>query len=503
MIGQMRETILVCAIMTNLAWPLGAADCPGTPVVDKRIDAIVCEESTFDRALDARLAAKEQPEALFIREMANHSFYNIARTGVKANRRMNARSWECNVRVTSPLAAQRIALVDSPKIEVRTTCERIGGLPYGNLVTVGCLYCRSLETSASWSHPFFGGFCKSPQGNTLSSTFSTSVWALPCGRYELTAMVFIQESPASELIFASSHSLEFAVDPSIESAAFQQGLESLLNDSKLGEHEKATLLKSHLSRGSLTPNEWNRIRAWKSAKELDLSELVIPEAVIESLIDFENLKVLNLSRSVLPQSSLKALGRLTKLKSLDLSDASFPPGALNQLAESKSIEVLKLSHLKLTRADFAAFARISALVQLDVSRCDLVSGIQAEALRSLERLTELNVRGSNIRNGNLVEIGGMRGLKRLNLAFTDIQPGALVGVLAHASIETIDLAGTNVGADDVGTLATLPNLKKVRLDLKLRDVDRILQLQRRGVEIAYSGQVNDVLNEIWSSYNQE
>ena len=144
-----------------------------------------------------------------------------------------------------------------------------------------------------------------------------------------------------------------------------------------------------LSKGDLTPAEWELLCSLDQLRSLDLS-LTSISALPDSIGQLTELQSLGLrftNISALPDS----IGQLAKLRSLDLSHTSISalPDSIGQLAKLRSLD---LGYTKISALDF--IGQLAALQSLDLSGTNISA--LPDSIGQLAALQGLNLRGTKI-----------------------------------------------------------------------------------------------------------
>ena len=440
-------------------------------------------------------------EALFVREMTRLNYDDVVRAVRSRNRQLPESRWSVHATITSPKHDDRIKILPHPNFSVEMKADDLSDHPESSIRLIGCLHWKSLKTPAVWNQLFYGGFSTSPSqphNNSNRSSFSISTQRLPCGPYELHALICGQERPSGPLTFATRASIRFTAEPWLNNSEFHKSFITLMQDQRVAPLAKAERLKFLLGGTELTDDVWRAVCTWKELRHLDLSELVVPDSVFELLIHSEHLEALSLSHAVFTAAELSQLKSVGTLRELDLTGASVPPGNLEHLEPLQSLETLKLGRLHLNARDLRACATLAKLSRLDLNHVELTQDL-GPALRGLQpAIQELNLQGSNLSNADLRELlGKLPELRKLDISRTSIQPGALQDLQAHSRLESLDLVQTRLVPADLEVLKTVNMLRQLKLDQSLSGAPVIQSLIQRGVTCGFAKPNKAHLDSLW------
>lgn len=484
--------LLVIGLVVNLACSEDQNGCVtamqsgGDPTSQLRVDPA---------AAGPESAKRLEMEAVFQRELKVHGMDDFLQAFVPFAAAKERRNWNLAVEL-SPHDGAHFRKGDRPELSVRMSCGAEHKIRRENALLIGCLSCKNLNTLAVWSHPFFGGFDNSRPGGTGQSCFKASR-PLPCGEYELTSIVCVQNEKGGPLTFNQSKSIHFFVDASISASEFEQELTNLRDDTKLSDFFKASRLKWFLASVALTPSIWKEVETLTSFKELHLSELSIPPSMFKSFVKFNALETLDLSDSRCAAESIIDLGTLKRLKRLDLSASTLPRDFSARLTGLVSLRELRLSRLKIASTDLWNCLRLPGLVRLEISHSGFQGEVDFDTNSTVSGVQEIQARGSTLGKAELVMFSKIADLKKLDLSNSVTAPGIIQLISTHPRIETIDLSGTFITSEDLESLEELPRLTKLRLDDRFRGSPATNRLEDRNVVIDFRETQRDVLESMW------
>jgi Leucine-rich repeat (LRR) protein len=254
------------------------------------------------------------------------------------------------------------------------------------------------------------------------------------------------------------------------------------------------LRKLNLTRTKITDVGMEHLAKLTGVTNLDLYYAeYITEDGIAHLKDWKALERLNLRGTKVTSKVFPTLGRLTSLKSLDLAYTQIDDDGFEELASLPKLEELAIGGNRLTGSCLPLLKPIASLRRLDAGGMQRVdSGLWGLALtdynlRRLAALTQLEA--LNLSGANLSDRGTDRPgqAEAIRTELRDISPLARL-----LNLKLLDLSGTPVWGDALAALASLPNLREVRLGLasKIDDnaVDKLLALKQvKSLYLAGSG----------------
>ncbi|PPD76804.1 hypothetical protein GOBAR_DD26277 [Gossypium barbadense] len=190
-------------------------------------------------------------------------------------------------------------------------------------------------------------------------------------------------------------------------------------------------------------------------ENLDLSDNHFNNSILASLSELSSLKSLNLTENVFtrsnPTNGIEMLSKLNNLETLDLSGNRLGNNILSQLDGKEGMKLNKLEVLSLrlnflNNSVFSSLVELSNLKSLDLFFNKLEGAIYTKDLNVLSNLEELILSGNEV-NGFIPS----QGLRLMNLKHLDLSGNGLSGNGFNYSI--------------LSSVATLPNLKTLRIDI--------------------------------------
>lgn len=260
----------------------------------------------------------------------------------------------------------------------------------------------------------------------------------------------------------------------------------------------------------------------ESLEELDLYGMKISDRGLGYLRNLKQLRKLNLLGGPITDEGSEVLAGLKNLRELNLYRAELTNAGVARLAELKQLEWLDLRYTRATaagveklraalpgcRIEFSGGARGGAVsskgpqsegveawiektlkgkLRREGGRVKAVSlagtavtDEQLGVVARLEGVEELDLEGTEIGDLGMEAVKQMKGLKRLKLDATTVSEKGLVGLPAiealsvsgtlvkrlpelPGSLVELNLNSTAVGAEEMGKLAGLPQLRRLRL----------------------------------------
>jgi Leucine-rich repeat (LRR) protein len=209
------------------------------------------------------------------------------------------------------------------------------------------------------------------------------------------------------------------------------------------------------------------LKSLPAVSELNLyfAEFITDDS-IASLKTWSRLERLDLRGTRVTSRVFEYLGHLTGLKSLDLSHTQIDDEGFEELAALTRLEDLAIGANRLSGACLSLLKGLPSLRRLDVGGIQRVdSGLWGIALTddNLQRLADLTqLEALSLAGANLSD----RGIDRPG------QPEAIRTELRDLSklvklvnLRTLDISGTPVSDDALRPLASLPNLRELRVGL--------------------------------------
>lgn len=198
----------------------------------------------------------------------------------------------------------------------------------------------------------------------------------------------------------------------------------------------------------------------------------VTEDHLHVIADSESIRELVLWRASLSDDDFKVLRTISQLKALDLSYVdSVDSNTVKHISSMGELVELRLNGTAVSDSDIASHvADMDHLSRLDLS----YTRISDDSLHSLSRMQNLNsivLTRTNITDDGVAHLRDMRQLKELKLAGTKISDEGLQEV-SHLSLVTLDVSHTNAGPEigrSLRTMRKLETLSLAGLDLDATD----------------------------------
>ncbi|KAA3478448.1 receptor-like protein 12 isoform X1 [Gossypium australe] len=260
-------------------------------------------------------------------------------------------------------------------------------------------------------------------------------------------------------------------------------------------------------------------------ENLDLSENNFNDSILASLSEFSSLRSLNLANNIFTGSnptndkSIEMLSKLNNLETLDLSGNSLGNNILSQLNERNNswmnlkelnlggneieslgslfhekegmkfnkLEVLSLRNNLFNNSIFSSLVELSNLKSLDLTANQLEGAIYTKDLNALSNLEEL-ILSSNKVNGFIPSQGlRLMNLKVVELSGNDFNNSIMSSLATLSNLKTlrIDIPKCN-GLIDMKDLNALSNLKELKLFFSGNEVNGFVPSQDAGAGCSFS-----------------
>ncbi|MCA9101789.1 MAG: protein kinase, partial [Planctomycetales bacterium] len=210
-----------------------------------------------------------------------------------------------------------------------------------------------------------------------------------------------------------------------------------------------------------------QIAGMPALRRLDLGATSVNDAALEALAQAKRLEWLNLRGTGVTDSGMTAVAAIASLRDLYLSDTSVTDAGLKPLEELAALRSIALNGTKVTGEGVLALRaarpglgdvawdapdhdRIAARQMLQLGGKVKVQAIDDGAVSDVTRLADLT--------------GDEFLLKAVDLSgLTTVGDGELAALEPLTSIESLNLAGTSVTGDGLGSLDGLASLKTLNL----------------------------------------
>lgn len=186
----------------------------------------------------------------------------------------------------------------------------------------------------------------------------------------------------------------------------------------------------------------------------------------------ENLTELDISENVLNARRLKKIGSLVNLTKLSMescfsrswSCCGLCSGGLRCIEGLDRLTELRVGRNKLKRSDILVIGDMKSLKKLDVGHCKLRRG-DIKYLKDLESLEELDISESKLSKRDMQAIGEMSSLRRLWMSKCKFRSGSLEHLKDLDNLVELDISETKLSKKDMSGVGKIVNLAK--LDMML------------------------------------
>jgi Leucine-rich repeat (LRR) protein len=218
-----------------------------------------------------------------------------------------------------------------------------------------------------------------------------------------------------------------------------------------------------LSRTLVTDEGLSRLAGLKQLEDLNLSGRSVKDAGLAHLAGLTALKRLDLNGHAITDEGLKHLGKLVNLEWLDLQSWGAMKGSgFRHLANLKKLKTLRVSG-GLDDSAFAGLKGLDALESLEFSGRELL-GTGLANLKALPNLKRLKLASSGINDAGMSGFKSLAGLEELDLSGAKITGPGLANLKGMAKLKSLNLASNKVTDAGAKHLAALTALEHLQLD---------------------------------------
>eukprot|EP00866_Antonospora_locustae_P001485 jgi/Antlo1/1485/478 len=219
-----------------------------------------------------------------------------------------------------------------------------------------------------------------------------------------------------------------------------------------------TLTELDISGNKMNKRRLKKIRALASLKKLDIENCGLGSgwcwgsrsADLRCIEGLEHLTVLNVSKNKLKRCDMHVIGRMLCLNELRVEHCSLKAGSIECIKNLENLKRLDVSGNRLSKKDIKAIGDIKGLERLRMSKCVWISCASMFTLntRSFEylknqcSLTELDVSRTSLSTRDMVGIGKMKSLVKLDMEQCKIKPGSLVKLDGLDRLKELSILGT-------------------------------------------------------------
>lgn len=163
--------------------------------------------------------------------------------------------------------------------------------------------------------------------------------------------------------------------------------------------------------------------------------------------------------SEVTRSAMRYIVQVEGLRELDI--LSFGAGRMPSFAKAAALEVLRANHY-MTEADLQAVAQCASLRELGAQGADLTPRALA-AILALPKLVSLDLEGTRFDDKMARMMARSQTVEVLSIPNTRISRAGLAHLCGMHQLRELDLWSTRLTVDDLGMLATLPELEYLSL----------------------------------------
>lgn len=201
------------------------------------------------------------------------------------------------------------------------------------------------------------------------------------------------------------------------------------------------LTELDISGNRMNNKRLRKIGALKSLKKLSIENCGLGagscwglcSADLRCIEGLENLTELNVGRNRLKESDMRVIGEMKCLKELKIGHCNMKAGSIRHIKGLEKLKMLDISENRLSKKDLMAVGDIKSLLRLKMSKCVWKScmsmfacnSASLEYLQDLSNLIELDVSNTNLSKMDMVGIGKLPSLVKIDMLLCRIKPKSL------------------------------------------------------------------------------
>ncbi|MBD3285273.1 hypothetical protein GF359_10910 [candidate division WOR-3 bacterium] len=213
------------------------------------------------------------------------------------------------------------------------------------------------------------------------------------------------------------------------------------------------------------------------------------EEDLAKLSNYDNLRAIDLAYTKITNDGLAGLAELPELRVLNLSYTKVSDEGLQYLSELENLRSINLESTEITNDGLAYLEGLDELRHLNLFRTPAgkmealvmrgqpykVGDAGTFSLSRMDKLTELNLHGSDITDDGIDQLVSMTNLRFLDLSATKITDASIQELSKMNNLRYLDIKGTEI------TTAGLKRLRNALPDCEINFYSGSLTKDRRGL----------------------
>ena len=236
---------------------------------------------------------------------------------------------------------------------------------------------------------------------------------------------------------------------------------------------------------------------------------------LANLGELKNLNTIELSETRVDDAGLAGLGAFPKLETLILSKTDVRGPGLAGLKDAKQLSVIKLNDTRINDAALAGLVELPKLTRLEVSSTRITDATLVRIARAkglfygphlaghgngVERLTYLDIYGTNVTGDGIRRLAALKGLRELYAGGTGADDASIAALRGLGDLFHLDLQGTRVTDASLEPIGKFKNLNSLNLSGTAMTGSTISKLsgieELRTLNLAGTGISNKTLDTI-------
>ncbi|MEX1041163.1 MAG: hypothetical protein WDZ51_11055 [Pirellulaceae bacterium] len=222
---------------------------------------------------------------------------------------------------------------------------------------------------------------------------------------------------------------------------------------------------SELRTLNLTAKNLTSAGLWHLEELVHLEQLTlqqiseVDESLFSNLASLPSLQGLNINLSGSQPATLTGLGKLTKLTSLNIGGPKLSGNVISEISSMVDLRTLSVSNLEASEKDLEALGNLRQLSVLNIYNSQFATEGLVH-LASLEQLNNARLSNSNIGDEGLAVLAKLPKLQYLELNQTDVTDEGLAHLKDSTNLSSLHVRGTKVTKEGIEALnARLPKLR--------------------------------------------